>query len=149
MSPPDHAWLCRQIVDGTADAIIFADPDGVIWLWNRGAERMFGHSSEEALGRNLDLIIPERLRERHWTGYRQVMASGVTRYGTQLLAVPAMRKDGTSLSIEFTVILVADPSGEPLGCAAVIRDVTVRWRNQKALKEKLAALESRADRSRS
>lgn len=146
MSPPDHAWLCRQIVDGTADAIIFADPDGVIQLWNLGAERMFGYSSEDALGRTLDLIIPERLRERHWTGYRQVMASGVTRYGTEL---PAVRKDGTSLSIEFTVILVADPAGEPLGCAAVIREVTVRWRQQKALKEKLAALESRADRSRS
>lgn len=138
----DHAWLCQQIVDGAPDVVIFADREGAIRLWNSGAEKMFGYNSSEALGQSLDIIIPERLRERHWSGYRQVMASGVTRYGEQLLAVPAMRKDGARISIEFTIVLVRDEKGEPIGSAAVIRDVTARWQKDKALKEKLAALES-------
>ncbi|MCK8604287.1 PAS domain-containing protein [Desulfoferrobacter suflitae] len=140
----DHARLCQQIVDGAMDAVIFADREGVIRLWNSGAEKMFGYSSSEALGQSLDIIIPERLRDRHWSGYRQVMASGVTRYGEQLLAVPAVRKDGTRISIEFTIVLVRDEKGEPIGSAAVIRDVTVRWQKEKELKEKLAALESQS-----
>ncbi|MCK8601838.1 PAS domain-containing protein [Desulfoferrobacter suflitae] len=140
----DHAWLCRQIVGGAMDGVIFADREGAIRLWNSGAEKMFGYPAGEALGQSLDIIIPERLRDRHWSGYRQVMASGVTRYGEQLLAVPAMRKDGTRISIEFTIVLVRDEKGEPIGSAAVIRDVTARWQKEKELKEKLAALESQS-----
>ncbi len=140
----DHAWLCRQIVDGAPDAVIFADREGAIRLWNSGAEKMFGYPAGEALGRSLDIIIPERLRERHWSGYRQVMESGVTRYGEQLLAVPAVRKDGTRISIEFTIVLVRDEKGDLIGSAAVIRDVTARWQKEKELKEKLAALESQS-----
>ncbi|MDY0042660.1 MAG: PAS domain S-box protein [Desulforhabdus sp.] len=139
----DHAWLCEEIVNGAMDAIIFADREGVIKLWNSGAEKMFGYSSAEALGQSLDIIIPGRLRERHWSGYRQVMASGVTRYGEQLLAVPAVRKDGASISIEFTILLVRDEDRELVGSAALIRDVTARWQKEKDLKEKLAALGSR------
>jgi len=140
----DHARLCQQIVDGAMDAVIFADREGAIRLWNSGAEKMFGYNSSEALGESLDIIIPERLRDRHWSGYRQVMASGVTRYGEQLLAVPAVRKDGARISIEFTILLVRNAAGELIGSAAVIRDVTARWQKEKELKEKLAALESQS-----
>jgi PAS domain S-box-containing protein len=120
-------WLFRRIVEEMSEAVIFADRQGVVRLWNRGAESMFGYSADEALGQSLDLIIPERFRARHWDGYRQVMATGVTGYGQRLLAVPAMRKDGRRISIEFSIALLKDERGEVAGAAAVVRDVTARW----------------------
>lgn len=142
MSTDTHAWVCQQIVDQAQDAIIFADRDGVIRLWNAGAEAIFGYRAEEAVGRTLDLIIPAHLCARHWAGYRQVMATGVTRSGREVLAVPALRKDGTRLSVEFTIILLRDAAGDLLGPAAILREVTARWQRDKALKERLAALEA-------
>jgi PAS domain S-box-containing protein len=133
--------LCQKIVDGAPDAIIFADPEGVIQLWNVGAEAIFGYRSEEAVGQTLDIIIPERLRERHWQGYRKVMEIRATRYGQELLAVPAMRRDGVLISIEFSMVLLQDLAGQMVGSAAIVRDVTARWQLEKALKERLAALE--------
>ncbi len=142
MSTNTHAWLCQQIVDHVPDAIVFTDRDGVIRLWNAGAEAIFGYRAKEVVGRTLDLIIPAHLRAQHWAGYRQVMATGVTRYGREVLAVPALRKDGTRISLEFTIVLLHDASGELLGPAAIIREVTVRWQRDKAVKERLAALEA-------
>jgi len=139
-----HEWLCQQIVEGTYEAIIFADRDGMIRLWNTGAEAMFGYSAEETIGQSLDLIVPERQRGRHWEGYHKVMATGVTRYGKELLAVPAVRKDGTRISLEFTVVLLRDAAGQLLGTAALIRDVTARWQQERALKERLATLEAKS-----
>ena len=124
-SSPD--WLFRRIVEEISEAVIFADRQGVVRLWNRGAETMFGYSADEALGQSLDLIIPERFRARHWDGYHQVMATGVTSYGERLLAVPAMRKDGQRISIEFSIALLKDERGEVAGAVAVVRDVTARW----------------------
>ena len=143
MTTYTHEWLCQQIVEGTQEAIIFADRDGKIRLWNAGAEAMFGYQTDEVMGQGLDLIIPERLRGRHWEGYHKVIGTGVTRYGKELLAVPAVRKDGTRISLEFSVVLLRDEAGEPLGIAALIRDVTTRWQQEKALKERLAALEAK------
>lgn len=138
-----HEWLARQIVDQAPDAIVFADRDGVIRLWNAGAGAMFGYGVDEAVGQTLDLIIPERLRARHWTGFNNTMATGVTRYARQVLAVPAIRKDGTSISVEFTVALLHEPSGALVGITAIIRDVTARWEEERALKKRLAALEAK------
>ncbi|MGD8504582.1 MAG: PAS domain S-box protein [Syntrophobacterales bacterium] len=134
-------WLSQQIVDKAADAIIFADGEGIIQLWNAGAEAIFGYSAEEALGKSLDLIVPEKLRKRHWQGYQKVMATGKTKYGKETLAVPARTRAGNRISIEFTIVLVTDDSGEPLGTAAIIRDVTERFLKQKELKKRVAALE--------
>jgi len=144
-SPDD--WLCGQIVQHAQDAIVFADRDGRIRLWNSGAEAMFGYRAEEAVGHTLDLIIPERLRARHWEGYRTVMATGVTRYGREVLKVPGIRKDGTRVSLEFTVILLRDETGNLLGPAAILRDVTARWEEEKALKGRLAELEASVERA--
>ena len=141
MATSPHEWLCRYIVDNTQDAIIFADRAGMIRLWNAGAEAIFGYSAAEALGHSLDLIIPERLRARHWEGYRRVSATGITPYDRRLLAVPAIRKDGTQISLEFTVVIVPEPPGEVLGIAAVLREVTERWQRDKAIQARLAALE--------
>jgi PAS domain S-box-containing protein len=141
-------WLCGQIVQNAQDAIIFADRDGIIRLWNSGAEAVFGYRAEEAVGQTLDLIIPERLRARHWEGYRKVMGTGVTRYGREVLKVPGIRKDGTRVSLEFTVILLRDGTGRLLGPAAILRDVTVRWEQEKAMRERLATLEAKRETPR-
>jgi PAS domain S-box-containing protein len=136
-------WIYKQIVDFSQDGILFADREGTIRLWNTGAETIFGYSAREALGQSLDLIIPEKLRERHWEGYYRVMDTGETRYGNELLKVPALRKNGKRLSIEFSILLVRDPQNEIIGSAAVMRDVTERWKKEKALNEKLKSLENR------
>jgi PAS domain S-box-containing protein len=138
-----EAEIACQIVTGAPEAIILADRDGRIRLWNAAAARMFGYTAEEALGQSLDLIIPERFQERHWQGYHRVMAEGMTRYGRELLAVPAVRKDGARLSLEFSLVLVRDPGGQVCGAAALIRDVTARWQREQALTARLAALEGR------
>ena len=139
--------LFRQIVEEIPEAVIFADRQGMVRLWNRAAETMFGYSADEALGQSLDLIVPERFRARHWEGYRHVMATGVTSYGQRLLAVPAMRKDGQRISIEFSIALLKDERGEVTGAAAVIRDVTARWQAERELKRRLAALEESGGRA--
>ena len=96
----DHSQFAHRLVSGMPDAIVYADAEGVIRLWNRGATRIFGFTEAEALGRSLDIIIPERLRERHWQGYRATMRTGQTRYRDgQVLSVPAVRKDGARISV--------------------------------------------------
>ena len=135
--------LYQQIIERAQDAIIFADKEGIIRLWNSGAEAIFGYSKEEAIGETLDLIVPEKLREKHWEGYRKVMDTGVTKYGSDILAVPALKKDDSRLSVEFTIVLLKDDSGKPIGTAAIMRDVTERWQKEKELKKRLAELEER------
>ena len=139
--PLSQEWLSREVVRQSSDAIMFSDRDGIIRLWNSGAAQMFGFTEEEALGHSLDLIIPENLRGRHWEGYNKVMQSGSSHYSIDLLSAPALRKDGTRLSTEFSMVLVKDESGKMLGVAAIVRDVTARWQREKELKERLKALE--------
>jgi PAS domain S-box-containing protein len=132
--------LAHAILSTRSDAIIAADKQGLIRFWNPGAERIFGFSEAEALGQSLDIIIPERLRQRHWEGYDRTMATGQSRYGeSDLLAVPAVRKDGTSLSIEFTIMILRDGDNQIVGIAALLRDVTKRFEELRALKRQLAA----------
>jgi len=129
------------LVRAAGDAIVVADPEGLVRFWNPAAERIFGFTEAEALGQSLDLIIPERFRARHWAGYREVMQTGVTRYGTDILRVPAVRKDGQRISIAFTVALLKDPAGRVTGIAAIMRDETTRWEEEQALRRRLAELE--------
>ncbi len=123
--------LCRRIVESIPEAIIVADAEGIIRLWNAGAEAIFGHAAADVLGQSMDLIVPPKLRERHWEGYRRVMQTGETKYGSKdLLAVPAIRRDGARISIEFSVVILRDASGKVESIAAVIRDVTARWEKE-------------------
>ena len=138
---PTEEWLAGTIVTTSSDAIMFSDRGGIIRLWNSGSERMFGFTAAEALGQSLDLIIPENLRERHWDGYARVMESGSSRYSTEMLAAPALRKDGTRISTEFSMVMVKDEAGVMLGVAAIIRDVSARWQREKELKERIKAFE--------
>jgi len=138
----DAVWLAQMVVETTPDAVIVADAGGRIRLWNAGAERMFGYTAAEAIGQTLDLIIPERLRQRHWDAYHAAMAAGSTKYSTGLLAVPAVRNDGQRISIEFTIALIQDEHGRLVGPAAIIRDVTARFQEQSELRKRLAELEA-------
>ena len=136
----DLEQFAGRLVAGMSDAIVYADADGVIRLWNRGATRIFGYSESEALSRSLDIIIPDNLRERHWHGYRTTMRTGQSRYGDgQLLSVPAVRKDGTRISVEFTIVPFTDDAGQMIGIAAIMRDATARFEELRALRRDLAA----------
>jgi PAS domain S-box-containing protein len=131
----------QQFVEALGDAVIICDSDGLIRVWNAGAERLFGFTPAEALGSSLDLIIPERLRERHWAGYTKTMATGQTRYGQDVLRVPAVHKDGRPLSIAFTVGLLLGAQRTVTGLVAVIRDETKRFAEERDLRKRLAELE--------
>jgi PAS domain S-box-containing protein len=130
--------LAARILVGSPDAIVVCDPLGRIRFWNRGAERIFGFSRAEAIDAPLDLIIPERLRARHWAGWKITMSTGQTRYGEgQMLAVPAVHKDGRQISIEFSIQLLEDQKGRVEWVVAIIRDVTERYNRDKALQLEL------------
>jgi PAS domain S-box-containing protein len=133
----------EALVAAIGDAVMVCDAQGVIVLWNPGCERMFGHSQAEVLGQSMDLIIPERLRKRHWEGYDKTMASGITKYGHDVLRVPALHKDGSQLSIAFTVAMLHSPDGKVSAIASVIRDETSRFNDERALRKRLAELEAK------
>jgi PAS domain S-box-containing protein len=131
--------VVQALLASRADAIIAADRSGKIIFWNAGAERIFGHSSAGAVGEPLDIIIPERLRQRHWEGNRLAMDAGRSRYDDgDVLAVPGIRKDGSPISLEFTIAFLRDECRQVVGVAAVVRDVTQRFDEMKALRRKLA-----------
>ncbi len=133
----------EALIYAAGDAIVVGGPDGSILVWNRAAERTFGYTEVEALGQSLDLIVPERFRVRHWEGYRKVVRTGHTRYGTEVLRVPAIHKDGRRLSIAFTVALLCSPTEEVQAIAAIIRDETDRWNEEQTLRQRLAELEAK------
>ncbi|MDE1142725.1 MAG: PAS domain-containing protein [Paraburkholderia tropica] len=133
----------EQLADAIGDAIIISDAAGDITYWNPAATRMFGYTQNEALGKTLDLIIPERLRGRHWEGYHKTMATGQTRYGNDVLRVPAVDKDGRALSIAFTVALLHGAQGELTGIVAVVRDETAGFQEERNLRKRVTELETR------
>jgi PAS domain S-box-containing protein len=136
----DLSHLGHTLLESTADAVIATDRDGTITFWNPGATRIFGHSATEAIGQSLDLIIPENQRARHWAGYREVMRTGQSRYsGGDILAVPALRKDGRRISLEFTIVPLKDATGGMAGMVSVLRDVTARFEEMRELRRKAAA----------
>lgn len=131
-----------ELVGAVGDAIMAADASGAIVLWNPASQRMFGYTEAEAMGQSLDLIIPQRQQQRHWDGYHKTMQTGVTRYGNDVLRVPAVHKDGHSLSIAFTVALLHSPDGKVSAIVAVVRDESARFAEDRALRKRLMELES-------
>ena len=136
---PEH--FAKRLVAGMSEAIIYADADGIIQYWNPGATRVFGFTAQQALGRPLDIIVPHGLRERHWQGYHATMRTGQSRYGDgHLLSVPAIREDGTRISVQFTIVPFTGATGHMVGIAAIMRDVTTSFQELRALREELTAL---------
>jgi len=133
----------KQLVEAVGDAVMVADASGAITLWNPASERMFGYTEAEALGKSLDIIIPQRQQQRHWDGYHKTMETGKTRYGNDVLRVPAVHKDGHTLSIAFTVALLMTPDNKVAGIAAVVRDESDRFAAERELRKRLMELESR------
>ena len=133
----------KQLVEGAGDAIIVCDAEGAIVLWNKACERIFGFTEADALGQSLDLIIPERQRQRHWDGYNKTMETAVTRYGADLLKVPALHKDGRTLSIAFTVSLLLGDDGKVTGIVAIVRDESARFAEDRKLRARLLELEAK------
>lgn len=132
----------KQLVEAIGDAIVASDASGAITLWNPAAQRMFGYTESEALGQSLDIIIPQRQQQRHWDGYQKTMATGQTKYGNDVLRVPAVHKDGHTLSIAFTVALLHTPDNKVSAIVAAIRDETARFTEDRNLRKRLMALES-------
>lgn len=133
--------LSQQIIENAPDAILYVDAKGLIQHWNGGAERIFGFTAVEAIGQSLDIIIPEKLRGRHWEGYYKVMASGQSRYGTDLLSVPALHRNGQRLSVDFSIVMLKDEQGKVTGIASLMRDMTAQRQKERELKERISELE--------
>ncbi|HWB46669.1 MAG TPA: PAS domain S-box protein [Hyphomicrobiaceae bacterium] len=128
--------FCRRYVKETPDAVLYCDAEGIIRFWNDGAQRIFGFTPQEAVGQSLDIIIPEHLRQRHWDGYKETVRSGTSRYGAgDLLSVPALAKDGTRISVEFSIAVFRE-AGRVAGIAATLRDVTKTFEELKALRRR-------------
>jgi len=138
----DKSQVFQHIVENSGDAIVLSDRDGKIRIWNRGAEQIFGFTEEEAIGASLDIIIPEKIRERHWEGYGKTMKSGETKYGDSILSVPAQTKSGERISVDFTVILVTE-GGSVSGVAAIMRDVTEKFQMERELQKRVKELEGK------
>lgn len=143
-----HSTLdLNALINAVGDAVVVCDARGAITLWNPAAERMFGYTAAEAVGKSLDLIIPDRLRKRHWDGYQKTMETGETKYGHDVLSVPAIDKAGTSLSIAFTVAMLYAADGKVAAIAAIIRDETDRFNRDRALRKRLSELEALVGRA--
>lgn len=135
-----HA-ISAPLLEQLPDAVIFSDPDGTIRAWNAAAERTFGFSREEALGANLDIIIPERFREAHWRGFERALADKQTKYVGQSLPTRSHKKDGTQIVIEmsFAIVLIGDNA---IGALATARDITARFEKERADRKRLQELEA-------
>lgn len=132
----------QQLAQALGDGVVVCDVPGTIVFWNAAATRIFGFTEDEALGQSLDLIIPQRQQQRHWDGYHKTMATGETRYGSEVLRVPALHKEGKPLSIAFTVALLHGADGQVTWIAALVRDDTLRWQEERALRSRVRALEA-------
>lgn len=133
-----------QLVAGAGDAIMACDAQGTVVLWNAACERIFGFAAEEAIGQSMDMIVPGRQRQRHWDGYHKTMDTGITKYGTDVLRVPALHKDGHTLSIAFTVSMLFDADHKVSSIVAIVRDETRRFAEERELRKRLLELETAA-----
>jgi PAS domain S-box-containing protein len=133
----------RQLLMAIGDGVVVADADGKIVFWNPGAEHIFGFTEGDAIGQTLDLIVPERQRQRHWGGFEKTMQTGQTRYGNDLLRVPALHKQGHPLSIAFTVAMLHGADGKVSAIVAIVRDETARWNEERELRGRVKELEAK------
>ena len=145
MTTSEQAGLYRALIDDLADAMIFTDRDGLIRVWNPGAEAVFGHRADEIIGKSLDVLIPDRLRSAHWAGFDTAMETGQLKHVRQSMTTRSIHKDGSDLYIDMSFALVRDDTGLVLGAVAVARDVTDRFKAEREARKRLADLEARVN----
>lgn len=130
------------------DGIIFADREGVIREWNAAAAKIFGYSRDEAIGRSLDLVVPEEFRAAHWRGYDRALVAGRTKYSGTAMPTRSMRRDGSTIYVELTFAIIHGPDGQVIGALAHARDITERWARDREQRQRLRALEQQLGESR-
>lgn len=138
----DKSALFQALIEDLADAVIFADREGRIQIWNAGAEAVFGYSPDEVLGHDLDVLIPERMRPVHWAGFHAAVQTGRMKHGREPMTTRSRHKDGSDLYVDLSFALVKDPTGDVLGAVAVARDITRRFQEEKQLRQRTAELEA-------
>ena len=141
MHTKTDATLFETLVSQAPDAMIFADRDGTIRVWNGSAEAIFGYSADEVIGGSLDVIIPERLRDAHWQGFRKAIDTGQPKYLGKVLTTRAVHKDGSKVYVDLSFALVRDQAGDVTGSLAIARDCTVRYESDRALRARVSELE--------
>ena len=145
MTTSGKAGLYRALIEDLADAIIFTDRDGLIRVWNSGAEAVFGHRADEIIGKSLDVLIRDRLRAAHWAGFDTAIETGQLKHMRQSMTTRSIHKDGSDLYIDMSFALVRDDRGLVLGAVAVARDVTDRVKAERDARKRLAELEARVN----
>jgi PAS domain S-box-containing protein len=126
MPPPVEENLFRALVDQAPDALVFADCQGRIRIWNRAAEQIFGYPAAEVIGESLDLMIPERFRTAHWAGYQRALSSGQTKYAGRVMTTRSVHRDGRKIYMDLSFSLVRASDGAIVGVLAIGRDSTER-----------------------
>ena len=143
----DHesdSQLCEALVEHAPDALIYADREGAIRVWNAGAERIFGYAASEVLGTSLDVIIPERLRRAHWDGFRKALETGQPKYDAgRVLTTRSARKSGERLYVDLSFSLIRNRDGTLTGALAIARDCTARYQQERELQARVSELERR------
>jgi PAS domain S-box-containing protein len=142
VSTTEQAGLSQALIEHLADAVIFADHEGLIQVWNAGAEAVFGYSADQVLGQRLDVLIPERLRSAHWAAFDTAVDTGRMKYGRESMTTRSIHKDGSDLYVDLSFALVKDADGRVLGSVAVARDITRRFQADKESRKRLAELEA-------
>jgi PAS domain S-box-containing protein len=132
-----HQWL----LDQCPDAVIFAGTDGVISYWNAAAARVFGFEPADAIGKDLNIIIPESFQDAHWKGYDRALGDKVTKYVGQSLPTKAQKADCTEIYVELSFAIVLDDAGEAAGALAQARDITERFNRDRDNLRKMRDLE--------
>lgn len=135
--------IARLVADTATDAFVASDPDGAIIYWNRGAEALFGYTSEEALGSPLDIIVPPEHRGAHLAGMKRLRNGGTPRLVGKTIEIPTVCKDGSRVMVELTLGMWSEPSSDrPSGFASIMRDVSQRKMTEKKLADQIAAIEA-------
>jgi diguanylate cyclase (GGDEF)-like protein/PAS domain S-box-containing protein len=129
---PEHAArdLLSYVVNSSDDAILTKSADGTITSWNRGAERLYGYSAAEAVGRRIGIIEPaQRAGEQHEILRTVFSGESIERFETE-----RVRKDGTTITVSLTISPVRDADGRIVSAAVIGRDITERKRYEERLR---------------
>lgn len=133
--PVAVAAQTADILAAMQEAVIYADLDGTILVWNHGAELVFGFSAAEAVGQSIDLVVPEKMRKAHWEGFNKAIVHGDILSARGARMTRALQKSGEPLYVDMSFAMVHDPAGKLTGSIAVARDATARFIAERAARQ--------------